>query len=342
MALLLSLPAWAAETPQVTVIHLDRPIWLLGLGDPQWLFKFRAQANGAKVSVFPLANVSPSDLQEPTQRREDEIGRATRSLALFLSERIFAETTCRSSTEVLVVQGAGPVVSGKEWPVESLMTASKEAAPAVIISGAVERRYAGARSRVTIRVWDAATQKLEASLEDVRYFEQPNSSALALTERVIQHLVRSSRCERLHAPSGWDRPPERLVGPYLDALGQLLPQALAENGLVPASSIWGEADMLAWYSTLRRHMPSSVPARLIYIRGILMSKAYGGSAYSQFQSDLISEADTVTHPPNEVTRLAPLIFARLGEHERCRSSKLVLGKGADESFAQWLGRVQCE
>jgi hypothetical protein len=73
-----------------------------------------------------------------------------------------------------------------------------------------------------------------------------------------------------------------------------------------------------------------------------MSKAYGGSAYSQFQSDLISEADTVTHPPNEVTRLAPLIFARLGEHERCRSSKLVLGKGADESFAQWLGRVQCE
>lgn len=342
MALLISFPAWAEETPQVTVIHLDRPIWLLGLGDAQWLFKFRAQANGAKVSVFPLANVSPSDLQEPTQQREDEIGRATRSLALFLSERIFAETTCRSSAEVPVVQGAGPVVSGKEWPVESLVTASKEASPAVIISGAVERRYAGARSRVTIEVWDAASQKLETSLEDVRYFEQPNSGALALTERVVQYLVRSSRCERLHAPSGWDRPSENLVGPYLDALGQLLPQALAENGVVPASSIWGEVDMLAWYSTLRQHMPSSVPARLIYVRGILMSKAYGGSAYSQFQSDLFSEASTVTHPPNEVARLAPLIFARFGEDERCKSSKLVLSKGADESFASWLGRVQCE
>jgi hypothetical protein len=342
IALLLSSAAWAAETPQIAVVHLDRPIWLLGLGDARWLFEFRAQANGANVSVFPLANVSPSDLKEPTQQREDEIGRATRSLALFLSERIFVETTCRSSAEVPVVRGVGPVVSGKEWPVETLVTASKEASPAIIISGAVERRYAGARSRVTIAVWDAATRKLEVSLEDVRYFEQPNSSALALTERVIQHLVRSSRCERLHARSGWDRPPEVLVGRYLDALGQLLPQSLAENGVVPASSIWGEADMLAWYATLRQRMPSSVPAELIYVRGILMSKAYGGSAYSQFQSDLVSQASMVMHPPNEVTRLAPLIFARLGEHERCKSSKLVLSKGADESFAGWLGRVQCE
>ena len=342
LVFLLSFPAGATETPQIAVMHLDRPIWLLGLGDPQWLFEFRAQSNGAKVSVFPLANVSPSDVQEPTEQREDDVGRATRSLALFLSERIFAETTCRSSAEVPVVQGAGPVVSGKEWPLETLLAASKQATPDVIISGAVERRYAGARSRVTISLWDTATQQLETSLEDVRYLEEPNSSALALTERVIQHLVRSSRCERLRAPPGWDRPLEDLVAPYLDALGQLLPQALAENGVVPASSIWGEADMLAWYSTLRQHMPSSVPARLIYVRGILMSKAYGGSAYSQYESQLVDEASAVTTPTTEVARLAPLIFAKLGEPERCKSSKIALSKSADESFTAWLDRVQCE
>jgi len=340
IALLLAVPAAAAETPQVAVMHLDRPIWLLGLGDAQWLFDFRSRAHGARVSVFPLANVSPSSLQEPTEQREDEIGRATRSLALFLSERIFAETTCRSSAEVPVVQGAGPVVSGKEWPLETLIAAAKEVTPAVIVSGAVERRYAGARSRVTIAVWDTATRKLESSFEDVRYFEQPNSSALALTQRVIDHLVRSSRCERLQAPPGWDPPREQLVAPYLDALGQLLPQALAENGVVPASSIWGEADMLAWYSTLRQHMPSSVPARLIYVRGILMSKAYGGSAYRQFESELIGEASRATSP--EMTRLAPLIFARLGAPERCKSAKVALRKAAGENFAEWLGRVQCE
>jgi hypothetical protein len=341
VSLLLSFPAWG-ETPQVAVMHLDRPIWLLGLSDAQWLFDFRSQVNGAKVSIFPLANVSPSDLQQPTQQREDDIGRATRSLALFLSERIFVETTCQSSAEVPVVEGAGPVVSGKEWPLETLMTASKEVAPAVIISGAVERRYAGARSSVTIDVWDVATQKLETRLEDVRYFEQPNGSALALASRLIQHLVGSSRCERLQAPTAWERPPEHLVGPYLDALGQLLPQALAENGVVPASSIWGEADMLSWYSTLRQQMPSSVPARLIYVRGILMSKAYGGSAYSQFAPDLIREASGVTNPSGEVARLAPLIFAKLGANEQCKSAKLNLGKGAEANFAAWLGRVQCE
>jgi hypothetical protein len=337
---LLAVHAAAAETPQVTIMHLDRPIWLLGLGDAQWLFNFRAQANGSRVSVFPLANVSPSNLQDPTEQREDEIGRATRSLALFLSERLFSETTCRSSAEVPVVQGAGPVVSGKEWPLETLTAAAKEATPAVIVSGTVERRYGGARSRVTIAVWDVAGQRLETSFEDVRYFEQPNSSALALTQRVIDHLVQSSRCERLQAPPGWDRPREQLVTAYLDALGQLLPQALAENGVVPASSIWGEADMLAWYSTLRQHMPLSVPARLIYVRGILMSKAYGGSAYRQFESELIGEASAAASP--ELTRLAPLIFARLGSPERCKSAKLALGKEVDESFARWVGRVQCE
>jgi len=341
MALLLPLPAGATESPQVTVMHLDRPIWLLGLGDAQWLFKFRAHANGASVAVFPLANVSPSDLEEPVTRREDEVGRVTRSLALFLAERIFVETTCRSSSEVPVVQGAGPVVAGSEWPIDTLVAAPKEAAPAVIVSGTVERRYAGARSRVTLALWNAATQKLEASFDDVRYFEQPDSSALALTQKVIEHLVRSSRCERLRFPPGWEAPREALVGRYLDALGQLLPQALAENGVVPASSIWGEANMLAWYSTLRQQMPSSVPARLIYVRGILMSKAYGGSAYTRFGSQLISEA-AQTSPTSEITRLAPLIFARFAEPERCKSSKLALGKGADESYAAWLSRVQCD
>jgi hypothetical protein len=340
IGLLLASPAWSAEPTEIAVAHLDRPIWLLGLDDAQWLFEFRARAKGAKVAVFPLADVSASDLKEPAAQREDEVGRATHSLALFLSERIFAETTCRSSAEVPVARGGGPVVSGTEWPIETLTKAAKEASPAVIISGTVERRNAGAR--VAISVWDAATQRLEVTIEDVRYLEKPTSSAPFLADRVIEHLVTSSRCKRIRAPSGWDRPTAALVSPYLDALGELLQQALAENGLIPASSIWGEEDMLAWYSTLRQSMPASVPARLIYVRGILMSKAYGGSAHERFEADLSREASTVANPPSEVNRLAPLIFARLGQPDRCRDSKLALGKGADEAYSAWLARVKCD
>jgi hypothetical protein len=338
--LLLGSPAWSAEPTEIAVAHLDRPIWLLGLDDARWLFEFRSRAIGAKVSVFPLANASASDLKEPAPQREDEVGRATRSLALFLAERIFAETTCRSSAEVPVARGAGPVVSGKEWSIETLTQAAKEASPAVIISGALERRDAG--TRVAISVWDAATRRLEVTIEDVRYLEKPTSSALFLADRVVEHLVTSSRCERIRAPSGWERPTEDLVIPYVDTLGELLQQALAENGLVPASSIRGEADLLGRYSTLRQRMPSSVPARLIYVRGILMSKAYGGSAHEQLEADLASEAGTAANPPSEVNRLAPLIFAGLGQPARCRDSKLALGRGADEAYSAWLGRVKCD
>jgi hypothetical protein len=329
-------------TPRINVVHLDRPLWLLGLGDPQWLFEFRARANGAKVSVFPFSNISHSDVKEPTKEKEDDIGRVTRSLALFIAERIFAETTCQGFAEVPVVKGTGPVVAGAEWPIETLLAASKQAGPDVIVSGAVEQSYAGARSRVTISIWNAASQKMETSLEDVRYFEQPDTSALGLADQVIRHLEESSRCRRLEPPRGWRRPPQEHVSHYLDALGQLLSQALAENGVVPAGSLWGESDMLDWYAALRRHMGASVAARLIYVRGILMSKAYGGSAYHKYDGELIGEASRATSQSDGVSRLAPLILARLGQAQRCRASKLAMSKRNDKAYAEWLEGVQCE
>ena len=63
------------------------------------------------------------------------------------------------------------------------------------------------------------------------------------------------------------------------------------------------------------------------------------SAYARFEPDLLREAGT---PGAPLEPLAPLIFARFGQQDRCRSAKHAQGKAAAESYSEWLGRVQCE
>jgi len=345
-AVAIVLLAWVSRgeegAPKATIARLERPIWLLGLENPSWLLPHRGSESETRVTVFTFSDTSPPKPEEVGDRRGTSIGRDTRSLPLFLAERVFVETNCRVVANLIVMPGVGPVVLRKEWPLKTLVGVSPEDPPEVIISGTVAQRYAGLESHVRIDVWDTREGAREMTIENTKYFDSPSATALALARELVAHLVGAGHCRSVEYPVRWGPPPERIVAKYLDALGQLIPQLLAYGSLVPVESIWGESDMLEWYRALRADMAGSIAARLIYVRGILLSRAYGGTAHEAHTGPLLSELSAAKEATDPIYRLSPLIFSRLGYASRCSVRKAELLQTATNDYRSWLQRVRCE
>ena len=110
------LPPENVDKPlEASAIRIDRPIWAYGLNDPKWLFR-QHERQGKSVAIMSLANTSPSEAKVPFSQREDDLGRLTRSIPLYLAESLFCWSDLKPTAAIPVIMGKGPIVSGMEWP----------------------------------------------------------------------------------------------------------------------------------------------------------------------------------------------------------------------------------
>ncbi len=325
---------------QFVGVTLDRPIWLLGLNDPSWLFDFRKDSAGAKIALVPLADEA-SNFKVAEEQRENSVGRMTRALPLFIAERIFLETNCRVTTNILLVRGVGPVVAGKRSSIDALLQSPRDQKPDVIIQGAIVRAETESKRLVQVDLWDAIQERIEINSGYVSDAATLGSGAGDLAKEIIDHLVTSGRCKRVNPPLSWDSPSRDLIDAYVAALGQLLIQSLAENKFANAESIWGEPDMLAWYEHLGALMPNSTPVRLIRIRGVLMSRRYGGQGWKAAADPVVNDMARTPGGTDDIYRLSPLVLSRLGREDECRARKADLATSREPAYTAWLGRIVC-
>jgi hypothetical protein len=326
---------------KVETVRLTRPVWLLGLDDPSFLLGFRGHETGARVYVFPLANTTRTDQKEAGKQKEDTLGRETRELALFVSERIFVETNCVPTTAVVAVPGGGPVVSGQEWDLATLARVSAPLDADVVVSGTLAAFWGDAREEVKLDLWDAKARTRFHTARATTLGAPATSEALALASQVVAQLVSTKRCKRITPPATWAAPSKDLVAPYVTGLNQLLAQLFAESGVIPVSSLWGEDAMQRWYAKLREHMLSSTPARLMQLRGVLLSKAYGGPTWKTVSGPLLADLGTLKDPTDEIYQLSPLVFARLGSSGACAARKAAMASLKNPALASWLAKIDC-
>lgn len=283
LAFLLMLPvAYAvADEPKVANMYLDRPIWALGLHDAKWLVPKDSGNKSPVFAFFSFSSQKTNMPDKPIEQREDNTGRTTRSLPLYLAERINVETNCRAENHVFVVKNSGPVVSGQEWDIEPLMALFKSNPPDYFVTGHIVQDYLDLRSTITLKIWGVKGKKELIKLTETRLFSEAVNVASKLPSRFSTYVGTQGLCS-FQSSSTYPAPSEQLLSPYLDALGQLLIQSLAENKVVPPESIWGDL-------TLRKHMPLSDAPKLMYVRGVLASVDYGGATKQKFVPDLIEE-----------------------------------------------------
>jgi len=149
LLLVLSLKILAGEAPNISALSLEVPIWANGLNNAKWLFS-DGKEDSKKIGFFNLSARKANMPKEAITQREDDIGRTSRSLPLYLAERINVETDCSATNYIFVVQGAGPVLSGEEWGFESLKDIAIKNDLAIVVFGHYEKDYLDLRSTLKV------------------------------------------------------------------------------------------------------------------------------------------------------------------------------------------------
>jgi hypothetical protein len=335
----LSSLALADETPKISVLSVDVPIWASGLNNAEWLLPERKEG-ATKIGFFNLSAKKANMPKEPITQKEDDIGRTSRSLPLYLAERINVETGCSATNYIFVVQGVGPVLSGKESDFASLKDIAIENNLAIIVFGHYEKDYLDLRSTLKIEAWDVKDEKKMFSLLEQSLFSEPSGVAAKIPHAFRKKLQHKNICKYTNS-AAYPRPGLNILPPYLDGLGQLLTQTLADNEVFQGSAIWGEVNMIEWYRSLWQHMPESDANRLMFAKGLIASKRYGGVAHKEYSNNFREFLKSNFSVSDTLSRLSPLFYSEFGFKDECTRAKKKLSE-VKGKYNEWLLNINCE
>ena len=331
------------EIPKITSVYLDRPIWALGLEDANWLLPSRDDKTTIEIALFSFSGIKKKDkLKEPKIQPTGSLGRTTRSLPLFLGERINIETSCQASNYLFVVENVGSVLAGVPYEIEDLLKVFGENKPDYIVTGHIVQDYFDYRTNVELEFWDVKTKKIIFKLNKSKLFNDPVDAAAILPKNFFSELKNKNICQFHNKyKTNYPAPMNNLVSHYMDGLGQLFAQTIAENKLVDPNSLYGEDDMLDWYLTLWEHMPNSDATKLIFFKGILSSIKYGGEAHKKYIPQLKNYIEFNNNQKDVITLLSPLLYSKMGNESECKIMKKKLLEKDSEEYKKWLNSINC-
>ena len=328
----------AMNHEDIVTVQLDRPLWALSLDDPSWIFPDTKPKK--KVLVFCFSAAQKGAPKEGQTQQEDDLGRTTRSLPLYISERINLETDTHAINLIPILKGTGPIVAGqRNDPKEIVSALSKK--PDFIISGHFEQDYIGLRKKIVIYLYETKTQKEIILVEISSFFKSHSDVGVQAASEIMQALARTKAFNFHSSPSNFPRPSQKYLREYLDGLGQLFIQTVVQNGYAPAASLWGEDRMLAWYHSLWEAIPDSYAPRIMYLRGILASHSYGTEAFKPHAQTFGDYLMSIEDRDDILNRLSPLYFKELEETERLKAKIDQLRNIDDPRYVDWLTRI-CE
>lgn len=296
------------DSLKITTIALNHPIWQYGLCDATWLFSKKADSAPA-VGFFALSQVTDASGRAESQR-EDELGRLTRAIPLYLAEAAHYWSDYAAYSYFQVVEGGGPVVSAAETDGNALF----DIVPAgmkYFITGQIgcTGEGAGARWRISLTLWDCGTRAKQASESGVATQSELGALLLKLERRV---LARLGLKREWPLDSFYKRPTTEVMPVYLTELGQAFTLTLLANELMPKSAIWGERAMLDWPLTMALHWPSVDVPKIMYISGLGKALDYKSDVLPEYKErslQFLREADQAN---SAAAGLAPLVWKAFG------------------------------
>jgi tetratricopeptide (TPR) repeat protein len=270
------------ETPQIEMCSLNKPIWHYSLGDLKYLKTPSKDSAEAKIGILVYTNTDRTNGEEAHSEKETTMGRLTRSLPLFISELFHYYTEYQSITFVPIMQGVGPVLSGKEWSDDMLMQIAKSSELNWMITG--NASMDGDEICFTTQIINV----LENTTECVEDTMDKNNMGVPLMEHIFKSLKYISQIQFDSKYSDvYDIPNAENLMEYLNSLGQSLMQTLVVNGITSFEKIYGERNILNDYIMCCLHMPTVPQVQAIMASGLTKSKEYGSNIYTEFKEQAL-------------------------------------------------------
>ncbi|MBX3461962.1 MAG: hypothetical protein KF830_02240 [Planctomycetes bacterium] len=323
-------PGPLPQDTRIGLVRLDRPIWCAGLHDPQWLLPKKA-ADARQVLFLALA----IDGQPPAAPgREDEIGRITRGVPLWLAEHAWLSTPHRGTAGLPMAEGSGWALMARPWQEEPLAQQLGEAErrQTILVTGVL--RVDGEQRRIDLWAYDCALRQ--------RVGHAAAEGTAADLGRMLLQLL-AELWPALGGPAG-HRPP---VGEpafwqrYTDGLAQHAALVAAQAGAMPRERLYGERYILQWLQQTALAETRWQPGFWLYASGLCVLRQLGSKVPLE-HARAVAEIFRQSPPGSAFARLGvcPLRAVGLDTLWQARRPEIVAAVGGDPGYAAWLQRAE--
>ncbi|RMO83299.1 tetratricopeptide repeat protein [Pseudomonas syringae group genomosp. 3] len=319
----------------INTVALTRPVWHYGLRNADWLFAQKPE-DAPQVGFFALSKIMGKEERAESQR-EDDVGRYTRAIPLYLAESVHYWSDYAANCYVQVAEGAGPVVSGVEADGNDLFDIVPPTTK-YFVTGEVGCSGEGdqAQWRISLSLWNCTTRTRQTVESGSAGKAELGGLILDLQQRLLAGigLKREQPLDVFY-----QQPVAEVLPVYLTQLGQSFMLTLLANDHLPKSSMWGERAMLEWPLNMALQWPQVETAKLMYISGLGKAFDYKSDIlgeYKQRSLELLKELQQANSP---AWRLAPLIWKAFGMQAELQDFSAKLPPDTSPAYIAWLERV---
>lgn len=320
---------------EISTLALARPIWHYGLRNADWLFTPKPE--GAKEIGFFALSMTMDRSAGPESQREDDMGRLTRAIPLYLAEAAHYWTDYSASCYFQIVEGGGPVVTGSETDGNALFDIVPRGMM-YFVTGAIGSSGTGQdlRRDISLSLWNCATRTRDA----VERGKAVEAEFGALIHSLEERLLARVGMKREQPLDGFYLHPTAEVLPvYLSGLGQAFTLTLAASKHTAASGMWGERIMLEWPLNMALQWPTVEVPKLMYISGLAKAVDYKSQVLPEYKErslQLLRESERADSP---AARLAPVVWKAFDMQEELQAYVGSLPADTTPAYKAWIERV---
>lgn len=257
-----------AEEKKISLVSISKPVWFYGLeaGAPHLLP--RKEGRLRRLAFAHLALPGLADWAERSARPEDELGRLTRGFPLWLAETFASSNGYESIAAVGVMGTDHYAIFQTEWTADNVrqLNDSVEGGLDYVVTGAVRNRNDD--FELGVRIWEVKKfRELKAFL--VRWTPATADAELGKFHELLRTYLEWSA---LPVGAGLAYAPPAAPQAYLQGLGALLTDFLAEKGVLPAGHAPAVTDELLRAAQAN---PDDARAQLALVAALLRRKARG-------------------------------------------------------------------
>ncbi len=239
-------PTPPADAPEdeagvkLELVSISKPVWFYGLEDIAGLLPPK-EGKLRRVAFGQLALVGLKDFAEVMKRPEDELGRLSRGIPLWLSEMLFFSANYTTIAAVPLKGREHYALFNAEWAPEHMrqLVETVEGGLDYVFTGALEQKHAD--YELVLRLWEVKKFR-ERKAFTVRW--TPATADGALTQFHAQ-LAAFMEFTPYPASQGLIYAPPVRLRDYVEALGAGLTLFLGEKQVLPLTQVALPADVAA-------------------------------------------------------------------------------------------------
>ena len=213
---------------KIALVNISKPLWYYGLESVAGLLP-RKEGRMRRIAFGQLAVLGVKDVAEVMRQPEDELGRLSRGIPLWLAETLFFSANYNASAAVATLNGEHYGLFYAEWTPEHIRQLVESTGGGVdyVFTGALQQKNAD--YQLMLRLWEVKKFR-ERKAFTIRW--TPATADQALAEFHVQ-LCTFMEFKAYPAGQGLGYTLPAALRDYVEALGTSLTLFLVEKQVLP-------------------------------------------------------------------------------------------------------------